>query len=126
VRRTGSLALIAVALALAMPATSAGAVGDVQGFIVPPGTHAVSIDCAGDLPLEDLRFVFAGSPELRIIRIQGNQGGPDITFDDASPHDATVFFARNPIASSQSASFSIIVHNPLDRSLRLTFGVFCD
>jgi hypothetical protein len=112
----GSLALIAVAVALAAPVASAA---DVQRYIVPPGTHTVGITCSGVAPLEDLRFVLGGPAELVIIQIRGNVGTPELNFPDVSPHQVTAYFAQNAIVS-ESVSFDILLHNPLDRPAHLT------
>jgi len=84
-------------------------------YVVPVRLgNALLFDIAAAAPLADVRFLFGGKAQVfRIVRITGlTNNDPDILFDPtASPHEATVFFAQNPIASSVSRSFHILVDN---------------
>ncbi len=85
------------------------------GFSVPSGTGQILLfetDPARG-SLRDLRFVLGGRQQtLRINRILtvNSSRTLDIAFASATPHEVTLFFARNPMAAGCSR-FHITVDN---------------
>lgn len=84
-------------------------------FPIPPGNSTLQFSTGQTTPppLRDLRFVFCGPRDISIIRITGNRdNAPDIIFNPpATPFDATIASVGNPVGSTRSTDFTILVTN---------------
>ncbi|MGH9853638.1 MAG: hypothetical protein ACREBD_27680, partial [Blastocatellia bacterium] len=46
-------------------------------FTIPPGRHTIQFSTGAQPPLDTLRFIASGNPDLKISRFFGTQGFPD-------------------------------------------------
>lgn len=96
------------------------------GYNVPAGTdRPLLFQTGAQGPLKDIQFVFGGNSDaLRIKQIAGRTNDdPYMTFSDASPWEATVFFVQNWQPPVQSTDFIIYVDNSADRAQHLQITV---
>jgi hypothetical protein len=81
-------------------------------------TPTLAFDTGATGAVAELRFMFGGAQEMRITRIVSTSGAVDITFADATPHDATIFCNQNPV-TTDGGSFTVTVSNPDARTHKL-------
>jgi len=95
-----------------------------QQFTIPPGRHDVQFSTGAQPPLDNLRFIMIGSPELKISRIVGvNQGMPDIVFNPpATPFEVTLRFVQRPLFNCPSTDFIFSVTNGGTRNHEINIG----
>ena len=94
-----------------------------MGYTVPSGMHDLVFDTNAVAPLNRLRFIFGGSLRFQILSVIGwEPTNPRIEFQDATAHEATVFFARNNLENVGSTGFVITVKNnsSSDEQLQVT------
>jgi hypothetical protein len=103
---------------------SAPAVGPAdihQKYDIAPGQQTLLVPNNTGAALADVEIAFSGNPKaLRIRRVRANCAGPDVTFADATPHDATVYFAGASFSTAANY-FEITVENVDDKPVSLQF-----
>jgi hypothetical protein len=96
------------------------------GYIVPPGASILSVPQNGEWT--DIRFIFGGNPQkLRVSQINADCSRVQVSFDGgdglgATPHEATVWFAKNPLAGANVSTYSVLVNSVAsgDEQLQVT------
>lgn len=81
-------------------------------FSVPPGLDHVLFFPVDGGWLENLRFIFGGKQRTLLIqRIDARCSTGQVSFTDATPHEATVWFAHNHFVRFAPFGFYITVDN---------------
>ncbi|MGH9853637.1 MAG: hypothetical protein ACREBD_27675 [Blastocatellia bacterium] len=98
-----------------------------QVFIVQSGDSTLQFSTGQTTPppLRELRFVFCGPNDIRIISITGNHdNAPHIIFNpSATPFEATIRSVENPVGSTRSTDFTITVTNNNTAPMGLEVGL---
>jgi hypothetical protein len=93
-----------------------------------PGDQTLRFETGFSAPLNNLRFIMGGRPDVLIKQITGTKNNsPDIVFagDGVPPPTVTLFFNDNPI-TSESSDFDIQVKNTLTAGSALEIGTIFD
>lgn len=90
-------------------------------YSVPPGNQTLDFNTGATGALNNARFIRAGDPEMKILRILAVGGTPEFTFADASPFEVTRFFRFSPFGSDVP-QFQISVNNTMGTVLTLHVG----
>ncbi len=92
-----------------------------QHFTIPPGHHTIQFSTGAQPPLDILRFIAIGRPELKISRFSGTQGFPDIIFNP--PVTPSEFNSQQrPLFNCPSTDFIFSVANGGTRDQTINIG----
>ena len=90
-----------------------------ERFDIVPGVQTLYLPNPIGSTMVDVDLGFTGGGNaLRIQRVRANCGSPDVTFVDASPHDANAYFGDNHFGA-EATYFEVTVENQSDRTVSL-------
>jgi hypothetical protein len=95
-----------------------------RSFTIPPGHQIIQFSTGARPPLDALRFIAVGNPDLKISRVVGtNQGLPDLVFNPpATPFEFTINSVQQPLFNCPSSDFIFTVMNDGDRDHVMNIG----